>query len=289
MRGGPVADRRLDPAALHPTATFVDGWLQARPRDWLAQVGTVALDPWRGYASALVAPLGHVTVLGDHVHAIRLANAVADQARRRMQQATHGPSGLHLRLAVPHPQAAGDRGRAAHPAGTGAAAGPRHHEDRTPGRQVGESRQHQVASVVGSSVTVPNHVSMRTRSSPATSKIRNSPGSSAGYHRRDWCRARRPLGATPDMKGWSAVTAGVLGRARVADLLVRPCPMVGRPEQAGASVLGGQHHSQPVGGQGDGAPGSVGVGEGVEHDEVVMMAWKRSTVTGTPASRSLSA
>jgi hypothetical protein len=64
MRGGPVADRRLDPAALHPTATFVDGWLQARPRDWLAQVGTVALDPWRGYASALVAPLGHVTVVG---------------------------------------------------------------------------------------------------------------------------------------------------------------------------------------------------------------------------------
>jgi transposase len=93
MRGGPVADRRLDPAALHPTATFVDGWLQARPRDWLAQVGTVALDPWRGYASALVAPLGHVTVVGDHVHAIRLANAVADQARRRMQQATMGHRG----------------------------------------------------------------------------------------------------------------------------------------------------------------------------------------------------
>jgi transposase len=93
MRGGPVADRRLDPAALHPTATFVDGWLQARPRDWLAQVGTVALDPRRGYASALVAPLGHVTVVGDHVHAIRLANAVADQARRRMQQATMGHRG----------------------------------------------------------------------------------------------------------------------------------------------------------------------------------------------------
>lgn len=65
MRGGPVADRRLDPAALHPTATFVDGWLQARPRDWLAQVGTVALDPRRGYASALIAPLGHVTVVGE--------------------------------------------------------------------------------------------------------------------------------------------------------------------------------------------------------------------------------
>ena len=93
MRGGPVADRRLDPAALHPTATFVDGWLQARPRDWLAQVGTVALDPRRGYASALVAPLGHVTVLGDHVHAIRLANAVADQARRQVKQVTLGHRG----------------------------------------------------------------------------------------------------------------------------------------------------------------------------------------------------
>ena len=89
----------------------------------------------------------------------------------------HGPSGPHLRPAVPHPQAAGDRGRAAHPAGTGAAAGPRHHEDRTRGRQDGESRQHQVASVVGSSVTVPNHVSMRTRSSPATSEIPHPPSS----------------------------------------------------------------------------------------------------------------
>jgi hypothetical protein len=58
-------------------------------------------------------------------------------------------SGPHLRPAVPHPQAAGDRGGAAHRAGRGAAAGPRHDEDRTRGRQVGESRQHQVASVVG--------------------------------------------------------------------------------------------------------------------------------------------
>jgi hypothetical protein len=40
------------------TRAAVDGWLGARPRDWLAQVGTVALDPWRGYASALLAPLG---------------------------------------------------------------------------------------------------------------------------------------------------------------------------------------------------------------------------------------
>jgi transposase len=75
------------------TRAAVDGWLDARSRDWLAQVGTVALDPWRGYASALVVPLGHATVVVDHFHAIRLANTVVDQVRRRTQQATLGHRG----------------------------------------------------------------------------------------------------------------------------------------------------------------------------------------------------
>jgi transposase len=64
-----------------------------RRRGWLAQVTTVALDPWRGYASALVTPLGHATVVVDHFHAIRLANAVVDQARRRIQQTILGHRG----------------------------------------------------------------------------------------------------------------------------------------------------------------------------------------------------
>jgi transposase len=75
------------------TRAAVDGWLAARSRDWLAQVATVALDPWRGYASALAAPLGHATVVVDHFHAIRLANMVVDQVRRRVQQATLGHRG----------------------------------------------------------------------------------------------------------------------------------------------------------------------------------------------------
>jgi transposase len=75
------------------TRAAVAGWLDARPWDWLAQVSTVALDPWRGYASALVAPLGHATVVVDHFHAVRLANAVVDQARRRVQQTTLGHRG----------------------------------------------------------------------------------------------------------------------------------------------------------------------------------------------------
>jgi transposase len=51
------------------------------------------LDPWRGYASALVTPLGHARVVVDYFHAIRLANAVVDQVRRRTQQATLGHRG----------------------------------------------------------------------------------------------------------------------------------------------------------------------------------------------------
>jgi transposase len=84
--------RLLDLVA-NRTRRAVDRWLGARPADWLARVGTVALDPWRGYASALVASLGHATVVVDHFHAIRLANAVVDQTRRRVQQVTLGHRG----------------------------------------------------------------------------------------------------------------------------------------------------------------------------------------------------
>jgi transposase len=75
------------------TRAAVHSWLEVRSRDWLAQVATVALDPWRGYASALVASLGHARVVVDHFHAIRLANAVVGQVRRRVQQATLGHRG----------------------------------------------------------------------------------------------------------------------------------------------------------------------------------------------------
>jgi transposase len=88
LEGGRLLDLVAD-----RTRAAVDAWLHARPRDWLAQVATVALDPWRGYASALVAPLGHATVVVDHFHAIRLANTVVDQVRRRTQQATLGHRG----------------------------------------------------------------------------------------------------------------------------------------------------------------------------------------------------
>ena len=84
---------RLREVVADRTRAAVAGWLHARPRSWLAQVAMVALDPWRGYASALVTPLGHARVVVDHFHAIRLANTVVDQVRRRTQQATLGHRG----------------------------------------------------------------------------------------------------------------------------------------------------------------------------------------------------
>jgi transposase len=88
LEGGRLLDVVAD-----RTRAAVDDWLGARPVDWLAQVGTVALDPWRGYANALTARLGHARVVVDHFHAVRLANAVVDQGRRRTQQATLGHRG----------------------------------------------------------------------------------------------------------------------------------------------------------------------------------------------------
>jgi transposase len=88
LEGGRLLDVVAD-----RTRAAVDGWLGVQPRGWLAHITTVALDPWRGYASALVASVGHATVVVDHFHAIKLANTVVDQVRRRTQQATLGHRG----------------------------------------------------------------------------------------------------------------------------------------------------------------------------------------------------
>jgi transposase len=53
LEGGRLLDVVAD-----RTRAAVDGWLDARPPAWLAQVATVALDPWRGYATTLLTPLG---------------------------------------------------------------------------------------------------------------------------------------------------------------------------------------------------------------------------------------
>jgi transposase len=91
------------------TRAAVAGWLQAQPRSWLAQVGTVALDPWRGYASALATPLGHARVVVDHLHAIRPTNTIY-QGKRRVRRGVWpelagyvatGPTAMNRALFLP--------------------------------------------------------------------------------------------------------------------------------------------------------------------------------------------
>jgi len=85
--------RRLLDVVPGRSAASVTGWLDARPTAWLRAVGSVALDPHRGYANGLLAHLGHTTVVVDHFHAIQLANAAIDDVRRRVQQEVLGHRG----------------------------------------------------------------------------------------------------------------------------------------------------------------------------------------------------
>jgi transposase len=71
----------------------VRDWLGERPAEWLAGIGVVALDPFRGYANGLLAHLAHATVVIDHFHAVGLANAAIDDVRRRVQNETLGHRG----------------------------------------------------------------------------------------------------------------------------------------------------------------------------------------------------
>jgi transposase len=70
------------------TGTVYAGWLAARDEDWKDQVRFAALDPFRGYATALTRELpGAVRVL-DAFHVVKLGFGVVDEVRRRVQQET---------------------------------------------------------------------------------------------------------------------------------------------------------------------------------------------------------
>ena len=89
-----LKDGRLLEVVADRSRAAVHSWLDARSRDWLAQVATVALDP----LARLCQRPGRTArsrqnVVVDHFHAVRLANAVVDQVRRRTQQTTLGHRG----------------------------------------------------------------------------------------------------------------------------------------------------------------------------------------------------
>jgi transposase len=84
---------RLADVVADRTAKAITSWLARRDRDWLARIGVVTLDPHRGYANAVGTQLDHATLVVDHFHVIRLANAVIDDVRRRVQQTVTGHRG----------------------------------------------------------------------------------------------------------------------------------------------------------------------------------------------------
>jgi transposase len=75
------------------SADDVAFWLsQGRPA-WRQRIEAVAIDPHAGYLKGVVAVLGDVAVTVDCFHAVKLANAMVDDVRRRVQQQTLGHRG----------------------------------------------------------------------------------------------------------------------------------------------------------------------------------------------------
>ena len=78
------------------TARAVQTWLDQRDPAWLEQIREVTIDPYAGYKTAVAGTDGRLrdaTLVADHFHLIRLANACVDQVRRRVQQQLTGHRG----------------------------------------------------------------------------------------------------------------------------------------------------------------------------------------------------
>jgi transposase len=89
---GVTAGRLLD-VAQGRSATTVSSWLAGHDESWLDAVETVTIDPHAGYKAGLVGRLDHATVVVDPFHAVKLANKVIDDVRRRVQNDVLGHRG----------------------------------------------------------------------------------------------------------------------------------------------------------------------------------------------------
>ena len=75
------------------TKAAVQQWFSCRDAAWRAQIEVAALDPFRGYATALSASLPDAVRVLDAFHVVRLGLAAVDDVRRRRQQETLGRRG----------------------------------------------------------------------------------------------------------------------------------------------------------------------------------------------------
>lgn len=68
-------------------------WIAKREQAWRDRISVAALDPFRGYATALRTQLPHAVRVLDAFHVVKLGNTVVDDVRRRVQQQTLGHRG----------------------------------------------------------------------------------------------------------------------------------------------------------------------------------------------------
>jgi transposase len=87
-----TAARLLDVIA-DRSASALASWMTQRTAAWRAGIGVAALDPYRGYASALRASLPHAVRVLDAFHVVRLGFATVDQVRCRIQREQTGHRG----------------------------------------------------------------------------------------------------------------------------------------------------------------------------------------------------
>ena len=87
-----TASRLLDVVAGR-SGTVLCQWIGAQPQPWRDGIAVAALDPFRGYATALRTSLPHATRVLDAFHVTRLGFAAVDDVRRRVQQEDLGHRG----------------------------------------------------------------------------------------------------------------------------------------------------------------------------------------------------
>lgn len=88
-----VATSRLLDVVPGRSGKALTSWVLAQPQQWREEVRVAALDPFRGYASALRVSLPHAVRVLDAFHVTRLGFTCVDDVRRRVQQDTTGHRG----------------------------------------------------------------------------------------------------------------------------------------------------------------------------------------------------
>jgi transposase len=88
LTGHPGRAARLLDVVEGRSGKALSDWVSARDRDWRDGITVAALDPFRGYATALRTQLPNAVRVLDAFHVTRLGLAAVDEVRRRVQQDT---------------------------------------------------------------------------------------------------------------------------------------------------------------------------------------------------------